>query len=213
MSKILGLDIQTPSCFCVKDMGFGHADKLMNSPLASQESDCSAHLDKQSKQHHVNSKSRFNVHGPKETTVVFRNNTTACFALLSKDAFCARALVGLARLSVKGWREVNWLCLLVKTRSVGKQMDTGSNPLPLTIFFKSCGSLTLVHWSCPPQLNKQWICLHCWHHAAESLVRSSTSFHNLLPVVGTTDAEIKSPLLRTQSYGGFSLLSIEKIRI
>ena len=45
-----------------------------------QDIDSSAHLDKQSRQHHVSWIDRFDLHSIKSFTVVFQNNTATCFA-------------------------------------------------------------------------------------------------------------------------------------
>ena len=84
-----------------------------------QETDSSAHDDTQSKQHHVYS-NVFDLHSTNAHHRCFRiqhghvlclhynsdfENPLAC----PRRHVCTRALTGWAHLSIRGWREVNWL--------------------------------------------------------------------------------------------------------
>ena len=91
-------------------------DKLT---LSHQETDSSAHLDKRSKGHHISSHSRFDLPRPEALLLVLKAALPpALFALqkhLDTPLAClrrrvsTRALIGQAHLSVREWREVNWI--------------------------------------------------------------------------------------------------------
>ena len=87
-------------------------DALLTSRL---ETDSSAHLDERSKQQHVRSNSWLDLQSPKGFTVIFffkQHATYILHTLSTKEACLYAGADWLSRLSVRGWRDVNWFWVL-----------------------------------------------------------------------------------------------------